>query len=379
MGALRLILALTVVAMHSGTTVFGVPSLPKGYAVDLFFIISGFYMAMVITEKYGAAGAFAFYRSRMLRLFPVYLIALVVAIVVSFGPIVQLISQLGTGAQLFFVGSNTLAAGLDVPLWSCFAATDGSCADGLSMIVNPPAWSISVELAFYLAAPFIVLSVRRTYLFALIGAVYLLAISFVDFPVSFVPLLGTPDAHALYYYNYGSSFLLFAVGALAYQLSRRIARPNYLAGILLVAVLIPATMSLDFWMPLMFAFAVPLLFSLTKDNKVDRVIGELSYPVYLLHYPVTIALRRLQLPEVGMLTLGTWVGLVCVVAGLAVYFLVERPINRYRAALDLTAPHPALARLRPVAPAMVAVYLAVPLAVVSTMLVVSAVGSAASR
>jgi hypothetical protein len=51
-------------------------------AVEAFFVISGFYMALVLTERYdGHVGSF--YRARALRIFPMYwaLLALVVKII----------------------------------------------------------------------------------------------------------------------------------------------------------------------------------------------------------------------------------------------------------------------------------------------------------
>lgn len=46
---------------------------------------------------------------------------------------------------------------------------------------------------------------------------------------------------------------------------------------------------------------VPLFFSMTRRQPVDRTVGELSYPVYLLHYTVvllvTVAGAAWRLPE----------------------------------------------------------------------------------
>ena len=41
----------------------------------------------------------------------------------------------------------------------------------------------------------------------------------------------------------------------------------------------------------LFAAALPWLFRLTKENRVDRFIGELSYPLYLTHLLVFQLLR----------------------------------------------------------------------------------------
>jgi peptidoglycan/LPS O-acetylase OafA/YrhL len=42
------------------------------YAVNVFFIISGFYMAMILNGKYEDKTSIQFYKSRVFRLFPTY-------------------------------------------------------------------------------------------------------------------------------------------------------------------------------------------------------------------------------------------------------------------------------------------------------------------
>ena len=56
MGLLRLLLALAVVGAHSGFAFI----LEGREAVTLFFIISGFYMALILNESY-TRGAFSFF------------------------------------------------------------------------------------------------------------------------------------------------------------------------------------------------------------------------------------------------------------------------------------------------------------------------------
>jgi len=37
---------------------------------------------------------------------------------------------------------------------------------------------------------------------------------------------------------------------------------------------------------LLLAFAIPKIFEMTKNSKIDRFIGDLSYPIYILHLPI---------------------------------------------------------------------------------------------
>lgn len=65
-GVLRTSLALLVVGSH--LSAFG----GAVFAVKAFFIISGFYMALVISTRYHALPISDFYTSRFLRLLPLY-------------------------------------------------------------------------------------------------------------------------------------------------------------------------------------------------------------------------------------------------------------------------------------------------------------------
>src|SRR5688572_16954153 len=80
MGILRVYLALCVVAAHSTTILpWGMHSGPE--AVQIFYMISGFYMAMVLSTRY--QNSQDFYFSRFLRVFPPYYAVLIITLVLS--------------------------------------------------------------------------------------------------------------------------------------------------------------------------------------------------------------------------------------------------------------------------------------------------------
>ncbi|KFF58192.1 hypothetical protein JF66_20400, partial [Cryobacterium sp. MLB-32] len=78
---LRFLLALAVVAAHAGTlwpsTFAGVGGI---VAVEAFFIISGFYMGLVLNGTYRNRKG-AFYANRALRIFPEFWIVVIVTLV----------------------------------------------------------------------------------------------------------------------------------------------------------------------------------------------------------------------------------------------------------------------------------------------------------
>src|SRR5438105_3801499 len=83
MGALRLVLALSVALWHAGG-ISGNALIAGEIAVQTFYIISGFVIALVLNERYvGPGGVPRFYRNRALRIFGMYLGVLILAVLVD--------------------------------------------------------------------------------------------------------------------------------------------------------------------------------------------------------------------------------------------------------------------------------------------------------
>jgi peptidoglycan/LPS O-acetylase OafA/YrhL len=82
--------------------------------------------------------------------------------------------------------------------------------------------------------------------------------------------------------------------------------------------------------PMVLALAVlalPTLFSLTKDLKIDRLIGELSYPLYLVHMPLVDVMR----PRLAGSSEGIVIAATSLFAAFCITFLFERHTERWRA------------------------------------------------
>lgn len=210
MGLLRFFLALSVIAGHAKTTVFGFNGIGAWYAVNFFFIISGFYMAMILNEKYKDITPVNFYKSRAFRLFPAYYVGTLIALFVSFGNVVDYYEHLSIGAKFYFIFQNVFIFGQDLPYLLCIKTTSFGCASPVGMTINPPAWSLAVELGFYLTAPYILKSEQKTFAFVLLGCGYLLSINKIHFPLDSVEYLRSVDISAFNYYFYPSSFYAVA-------------------------------------------------------------------------------------------------------------------------------------------------------------------------
>lgn len=348
MGILRLLLALSVAVWHLGAE-DSAGWLVSGYvAVVAFFIISGFYMSMVINEAYaGAPGWISrFYLSRSLRLFPVYGTIATLMVVywaarsVSFGQIFNLDLPLHPLARGAVVLSNLGLFGLD-------AVALTSILNGLPLMrVVGPAWSLAIELQFYAAAPFFVTRSLRFCALVLIGTIVLR-----------LSLFGL-DYDPWRYFFAPADWCFFVMGVVGHRLSMlvRDARTIRWLGLTSLAI-VPISACLgdirniqDLDTPLLWVFyislaaGVPFIFAYTKNFYVDRMLGDLSYPIYLVHPLIYIVLLDVLTgtPKVyaglgGIYSHGAvWclAALTCVIAAAAALrVFIELPIDRVRARL----------------------------------------------
>lgn len=303
MGLIRIILAFAVLAVHFGGSV-GRYIVPADIAVQLFFVISGFYIAMILTEKYNGQKEL-FYKNRFLRLYPIYISVLVI---ISFSGVIidALLSEDILRVKSIFISYSTGQINLGTVLFVVFSNLSGLFQDLIlffklenahmvlgnfsesvpplhTMLIIPQAWSLSLEVGFYLIAPFLIRS-KTTIIVSLL-----------------VSLLIKVGLSGLGYYRDPFSYRFFPgeistflFGSLGYFLYREKNIP------LLNRYSIPLTFGvallLIFWVPIfkiipinrifvfaVFALAIPQLFYFYKANRADNLIGELSYPFYLSH------------------------------------------------------------------------------------------------
>ena len=144
--SLRFFAAMHVVLYHMMTNgaYAGVPLLhnfvASGYTgIFLFFILSGFILAYNYRE---VPDRTVFWISRLARIYPVYLLALLAGFLFVVAPASPPISHVG----LRLVVSATLLQAWYKPFVDSF---------------NPPGWTLSVEAFFYLLFPFLLPWVRR--------------------------------------------------------------------------------------------------------------------------------------------------------------------------------------------------------------------------
>ena len=189
MGLLRLLLALSVLLGHaSNHTIYGFELINGALAVEAFFMLSGFYMALVLDHTYRGADAYwVFIQNRVMRLYPMYWLILVLMIpLVLIGSwyvelpqprpdvsvnytflIPELIDfpalLLLLFSQLKFFGQDLVYFMIVEPsgmfgIWDA-ALHPNWVTTGLPLfryLFVPQAWSLSMEMLFYLLAPMLV-------------------------------------------------------------------------------------------------------------------------------------------------------------------------------------------------------------------------------
>lgn len=321
MGLLRLFLALSVVIHHLPQRSFA--WLNAGVAVLVFFMISGFYMALVINERYSKADSWQlrFYLSRVGRLFPAYLTVLLLGLLwlaITTSPTVFTSNySLGIWRQLLLIFSNIFIIGQDlfqtVLMTNAYGkhniVSDTSVSLlGLEFFQNQfmvigQSWSLAEELIFYAIAPLFIRRVR--------SIVVVLAMSIaVRLLFQWQSTLFPPIVWG--YWFFPSTISFFCIGALGYFGYKKVSCFRYaktvsyiLAGIWLSwvtfrlrngGILYEGTDydSFNHWIfYTCLAISIPFIFLATKDNYFDRLLGELSYPLYLVHgFIIGILLSR---------------------------------------------------------------------------------------
>jgi peptidoglycan/LPS O-acetylase OafA/YrhL len=324
MGILRILLAVCVFCNHS-QPIGNLRWLGGDLAVELFFVVSGFYMQLVLGTRYtktklGRLWVVKFYEARYFRLLPIYVLGGLLVVGAAFlrpdlapFPIWKFVWNLPNtiGNLLFkfflcltntsiFLQDWTMFFGVgngQIKLTRNFWWSEKLLFEGLAI---PQAWSLGTELSFYLVAPYL-LNLRSRWLILCTCCSLVVKIVVVR-----ALHLGDPWTYRFFPFELG----YFLLGALAFRyrgsfdhlVPERAEKYWYcvyplVIGFATVRVPVPLP-TLTY--PVALACALPLIFKLTAGIKVDRLTGELSYPFYIFHlFALTLA---------GFITREWWLG-----------------------------------------------------------------------
>ncbi len=286
--ALRAVAALLVVAYHAKLT-------PGGYiGVDIFYVISGYLITGLLLRELESTGTLrlkAFYLRRIKRLLPTSFFVLIVTAIAAWALYPSTLRpSLGKdiAAAAAYV-SNYLFA-----LWQM---------DYQNLNATPPVvihyWSLAVEEQFYLFWPFIILALFRygSRRAVLLGVSAITSFSFL------LSLYLTAREPIWSFYSLPTRAWELGLGALLLFIPKKIRFSSNYAWIALALLTygtfaytdstpFPGTAALIPVIGTSFAIACannwPKFLDSIGNTRIVQWLGEISYPLYLWHWPVLV-------------------------------------------------------------------------------------------
>jgi peptidoglycan/LPS O-acetylase OafA/YrhL len=293
-GIIRFLLAFAVFNSHFPVVD---ASIVDGHeAVLTFFAISGFYMALILDRTYDSPQTF--YCSRLISLYPQYLFALCISI----GLLVAAdIHPLSTKEQLQEFISDPLAFGLLAWTSLCVVGQEflfslgHTVGGGLHFVESTrnsvwqfaplvQAWSLSLEIVFYAMAPFLVRMKSRT----------LCALIAMSLSLKLAVSSSSYSELTFFYRLFPCEFWLFGCGIVAYRFFKKLPSRIWITDFVFWAALVATIFMVGdvpdeaepFALPVAACLALPFIFKAFGDVPLDRFVGRISYPFYLLHFSV---------------------------------------------------------------------------------------------
>lgn len=291
--------------------------------VSYFFILSGFIMIIAYHRK-EKIGYRDFYRNRVARIYPLYVV----------------------GLLLYFVTRY-----YDFSFYKTFLYLSGvqSWIPGKALILNFPGWSISVEFLFYLLFPWLynyLYSKGNKSIWVIAVLIWIGTQVFSNLYTNSLSYKGPhTDSHEFIHYFplwHINEFLIGNLAGLLFVRNRREKNHDLgiallFIGILLSLIFIP----LNFHNGLMAVFFVPVIYLISCNNGVIskvfslkplEFLGEISYAIYIIHIPVLYIVRSFlwdyfQVSESNVIF---WIYILVLMFVSAVFYqFVEKPMRDY--------------------------------------------------
>lgn len=258
-------------------------------AVGFFFVLSGFVLAysyFVPGEKTIRNGNLQFWKNRFARIYPAYLAGLLLAL-----PIFALHVRQG----VFTMRQTSAAVALAPLLLQSWASFD------VAQAINLPAWSLSVEMFFYAVFPLAFgIAIARGWRFAAVAGYGLVLVTF------FWPLV-----QPYWPLNHLGAFVTGIAAGLWFRVDRRLPAWAVLCGAAAAILgLLGFRQSLPFsaigqpvLVPL-YALVIAATATCTGrlgilESKFLVLLGDASYSLYILHFPI-LAYYRFLLKAVNI-------------------------------------------------------------------------------
>lgn len=294
--------------------------------VSFFFILSGFVLSLNYA-KITKADIKKFYLYRLARIYPVYLLTLLLSVFIVQGSLYKFIIQI-FGIQSFFPNQE------------------------IYFSYNAPSWSISDEFFFYLLFPLVISLFRKINFTSKTIITTLLCISVVII-TNYIP---TEKQHYYIYISPITRFVDFVIGIYLFYLcdlikSKNYIKKNYMLFEILTLIIfitffyfheiinLSYRYSSYYWIPMSLIILSasseyyiknyrPLIINKLLSHKIFVHLGEISFCFYMIHYLVILIIEKYFNMYNNTILIFLTLTISLILSSIF-YRFVEKPINKF--------------------------------------------------
>lgn len=296
-----------------------------GAAVHLFFVMSGFVLSLPFLDGDSRLAYRRFVLLRFFRIYPAYWLALAISLLAIAAYRPERMAGLNEWAAMFWThGLKPLDLALLAKHLVLLRSFDAN-------LINPPAWTLVIEMRMSLLLPFAIMALRGRN---------------PGIRAAVVAVAATASAVAHDFFHYLPMFMIGAILArfwqpvIAYVRSRTSLVAAMLGGLALLAYgnehfirLGQSHVAVQWMTAGGSALLIPLAVARSRLGKVltlapVQFFGHISYSLYLLHFPILMTVVCWMRPVLGLAAAAAIAVPVILVASWLSYRMIELPAMR---------------------------------------------------
>ena len=293
------------------------PHIEIHMAVEGFFIISGYLIFMSYDKSSSLS---TYFRKRASRILPAYIfVVLACAFLFSFLSTYSFVDYFFSFDWFKYVLSNLIFANFLHP------TLPGVFEDG---VINGSLWTIKIEVMFYLTVPLIALLYKKSKIWVVLIVVYTFSALFFMW-MSFLYSETLNHTYFIINSQLPGQLSYFIAGGLLYYYKDIFEKNKSLYLVLsLIGLIVANTYTISFIYPI--AYAVLVIYFALHFKYLGNFgkYGDLSYGIYIYHYPLAKVFVALGLVEaLGYFSYMLLIFTVVVTSYLSWHF-IEKPFLR---------------------------------------------------